>query len=42
VTVAVGDPAERSRICEHVLGELPGWFGLRDAENPCPILVKRL
>jgi hypothetical protein len=41
VTVAVEDPAERSRICEDVLFELPGWFGLGDAEIPCLILVER-
>jgi GNAT superfamily N-acetyltransferase len=28
---AVDDPAERSRICEDVLRELPGWFGLAEA-----------
>jgi GNAT superfamily N-acetyltransferase len=24
-------PAERSRICREILQELPGWFGLEDA-----------
>jgi GNAT superfamily N-acetyltransferase len=28
---AVDDPVQRSRICEDVLRELPGWFGLDDA-----------
>jgi GNAT superfamily N-acetyltransferase len=28
---AVDDPVERSRICEQVLHELPGWFGLAEA-----------
>jgi GNAT superfamily N-acetyltransferase len=28
---AVVDPVERSRICEEVLRDLPGWFGLEDA-----------
>jgi GNAT superfamily N-acetyltransferase len=29
--VAVEDAAERSRICDDVLRELRGWFGLEDA-----------
>jgi GNAT superfamily N-acetyltransferase len=29
--VAVEDATERSRVCEDVLRELPGWFGLEDA-----------
>jgi GNAT superfamily N-acetyltransferase len=29
--VEVEDPAERSRICEHVLRDLPDWFGIEEA-----------
>jgi GNAT superfamily N-acetyltransferase len=29
--VQVDDPAERSRICEAVLRDLPDWFGIEDA-----------
>jgi len=29
--VEVADPAERSRICEAVLRDLPDWFGIEDA-----------
>lgn len=29
--VLVGDPGERSRLCELVLRELPGWFGIEEA-----------
>jgi coenzyme F420-0:L-glutamate ligase/coenzyme F420-1:gamma-L-glutamate ligase len=29
--VEVGDPAERSRIAEHVLRDLPEWFGIEEA-----------
>jgi GNAT superfamily N-acetyltransferase len=29
--VEVGDPAERSRICEVVLRDLPDWFGIEEA-----------
>ena len=29
--VEVGDPAERSRICEVVLRDLPDWFGIAEA-----------
>ena len=29
--VEVGEPAERSRIAEHVLRDLPEWFGIEDA-----------
>jgi GNAT superfamily N-acetyltransferase len=28
---AVDDPVERSRICANVLRDLPGWFGLAEA-----------
>jgi GNAT superfamily N-acetyltransferase len=28
---AVEEPAERSRICREILGELPGWFGLPES-----------
>jgi GNAT superfamily N-acetyltransferase len=32
LTVAqIEDPAERSRICREILGELPGWFGLPES-----------
>jgi GNAT superfamily N-acetyltransferase len=27
----IKDPADRSRICRLILAELPGWFGLEDA-----------
>lgn len=27
----VVDPAERSRLCEHVLRDLPDWFGIEEA-----------
>jgi GNAT superfamily N-acetyltransferase len=29
--VEIGDPAERSRICEVVLRDLPDWFGIEEA-----------
>jgi GNAT superfamily N-acetyltransferase len=29
--VEVADPAERSRICEAVLRDLPDWFGIEEA-----------
>jgi GNAT superfamily N-acetyltransferase len=29
--VEVRDPAERSRLCESVLRELPEWFGIEEA-----------
>jgi GNAT superfamily N-acetyltransferase len=29
--VEVDVPAERSRLCEHVLRDLPGWFGIEEA-----------
>ncbi len=29
--VEVEDPAERSRICERVLRDLPDWFGIEEA-----------
>jgi GNAT superfamily N-acetyltransferase len=28
--VEVADPEERSRLCERVLCDLPGWFGFED------------
>ena len=39
--VEIEDPAERSRLCAHVLGYLPEWFGIRE-HNPCLLSVKRL
>ena len=29
--VEVELPAERSRLCEHVLRDLPDWFGIEEA-----------
>jgi hypothetical protein len=29
--VEVADSAERSRLCEHVLRDLPEWFGIEEA-----------
>jgi GNAT superfamily N-acetyltransferase len=29
--VEIHDAAERSRICEHVLRDLPDWFGIEEA-----------
>ena len=29
--VEVEVPAERSRLCEHVLRDLPDWFGIEEA-----------
>jgi GNAT superfamily N-acetyltransferase len=29
--VSLDDPAERSRICERVLRDLPDWFGIEEA-----------
>jgi GNAT superfamily N-acetyltransferase len=29
--VEVEEPAERSRLCEHVLRDLPEWFGIEEA-----------
>jgi GNAT superfamily N-acetyltransferase len=29
--VQIDDPEARSRICREILGELPGWFGLEEA-----------
>jgi GNAT superfamily N-acetyltransferase len=29
----VEDPAERSRVCEHVLRDLPEWFGIEEATS---------
>lgn len=29
--VEISVPAERSRLCEHVLRDLPEWFGIEDA-----------
>lgn len=29
--VEVTDPAERSRLCDGVLRDLPGWFGIEEA-----------
>jgi GNAT superfamily N-acetyltransferase len=29
--IEVEEPAERSRICEHVLRDLPDWFGIEEA-----------
>ena len=29
--VAVDDPGERSRLCASILGDLPDWFGLEEA-----------
>jgi GNAT superfamily N-acetyltransferase len=29
--VEVEDPAARSRLCEHVLRDLPDWFGIEEA-----------
>jgi GNAT superfamily N-acetyltransferase len=29
--VEVADPHERSRLCASILGDLPDWFGLEDA-----------
>jgi GNAT superfamily N-acetyltransferase len=29
--VEVHDPAERSRLCESILRELPDWFGIEEA-----------
>jgi len=29
--VEVADPEERSRLCEHVLRDLPEWFGIEEA-----------
>lgn len=29
--VEVEDPSERSRVCEHVLRDLPEWFGIEEA-----------
>jgi hypothetical protein len=29
--VEVEEPAERSRICERVLRDLPDWFGIEEA-----------
>lgn len=29
--VEVAVPAERSRLCEHVLRDLPDWFGIEEA-----------
>jgi GNAT superfamily N-acetyltransferase len=31
--VEIGDPAERSRICEVVLRDLPDWFGIEEATS---------
>jgi GNAT superfamily N-acetyltransferase len=31
--VRVDDQRERSRICEHVLRDLPEWFGIEDATS---------
>jgi GNAT superfamily N-acetyltransferase len=31
VVVEVADPADRSRLCESILRELPEWFGIEDA-----------
>lgn len=31
--VEVADPAERSRICEAVLRDLPDWFGIEEATS---------
>ena len=36
--VEVGDPAERSRIAESVLRDLPEWFGL-EAETARRLLI---
>ena len=29
--VEVAEPAERSRLCEHVVHDLPEWFGIEEA-----------
>jgi len=29
--VELEDPSERSRVCEHVLRDLPEWFGIEEA-----------
>jgi len=29
--VEIEQPAERSRVCEHVLRDLPEWFGIEEA-----------
>ncbi len=31
--VEIDDPAERSRICERVLRDLPEWFGIEEATS---------
>jgi GNAT superfamily N-acetyltransferase len=31
VVVEVAEPAERSRLCESILRELPDWFGIEEA-----------